>query len=123
MRLNKYHIVPILLLAVIILSANPSIAKIYSYTDEDGVIHFVDSSDQIPGTPPKKPLRRIENKNLIQDLQQKFPPKNKIEAARNATVKIEAYGSFASGFFISSDRGTDPISLGDSSFDSSLFVR
>jgi len=90
-----------IIFSVYFISGMVCFAGIYSYTDEDGVIHFVDSPDQIPKISyPKQPINKNKN-NIANELQLSFPPENKIEEARNATVKLETHGSHASGFFVS----------------------
>jgi len=100
MSAKTYQIVFIFLSVYIIsMPSNHCYAGISSYTDEDGVIHFVESPNQIPNKSdqPNKSRRNINN-----ELKVGFYPEDNVETARNATVKIEVPGGgAAAGFFIS----------------------
>lgn len=81
-------------------------ADIYTYTDEDGTIHIVDNPRHLPkGIKPTvikdEKSRRVTN--LQAEISKKYPPNNKIEEARNTTVKVETPIGHGSGFFITDD--------------------
>ena len=91
----------------------PSWAGVYKYRDENGVLHFTDTPPDIRESAaqeiikdtqsPTQATPRNYGPNLQKRLSETVPAQNKIEKARNATVKIKTALTTGSGFFISSD--------------------
>ncbi len=75
------------------------LADIYTYTDEDGTIHFVEKPNQVP---TKSKIESIyeNDRDLNIEFEENYSADDKIEAARNATVRIETSDGHGSGFFI-----------------------
>jgi len=83
---------------------NYSEAGLYKYQDENGVWQFSDSPSSLPDNAELLGgVYEGRNSNLEKHLLKRFPPKNKIEYARNATVMIITSMGYGSGFFISKD--------------------
>jgi serine protease Do len=94
------------------LLTDSGIAGVYKYKDENGVWHFTDTPDEevfeeaeqyikdekAAGRKPAAISRAPVGEDLQAHFEKNFPPANKIEEARNATVAIKGRGS---GFFIS----------------------
>jgi len=79
-------------------------AKIYKYKDKNGVWHFSDAPVQLPEDFEEiKEPGAISEKDLQKQLAENNPPRNKIEKAVNATVKIKNVSRQGSGFFITED--------------------
>lgn len=89
-RINLVVIASFMMLAAFIITADYGWAEVYMYTDENGTVHIVDDPKYLPKK--VRPVPQKDAKKVI-DLQaallKKHPPSNKIEQARNATVKIE----------------------------------
>ena len=91
----------------------PSWAGVYRYQDENGVWHFTDTPPDIQEGAAQEIIKDTQfptqttsknyGPNLQKQLSETVPPQNKIEKARNATVKIKTALATGSGFFISSD--------------------
>ena len=78
--------------------------EIYKYKDEKGNWCFSDSGASAPPGAEVEVLTESETKvELESKISEKFPPKNEIEKARNATVLVlnQRTGVLGTGFFIS----------------------
>lgn len=76
-------------------------AEVYMYTDENGTVHIVDNPKYLPEGAQRVSKQDVKKVIDLQEaLSKKYPPNNKIEQARNATVKIETIGS---RFFVTDD--------------------
>ncbi len=88
------------------LNSDPCISKIYKYKDKDGRWCFTNDPSVVPDFTKAEERKSIDTE-ILEDLQKKlsetFPPKNKVEEARNATVAIKNPLGMGSGFFISED--------------------
>jgi S1-C subfamily serine protease len=101
----------ITIIALLLLSAqgeNLAGAKIYKYVDQKGNLCFTDKPDEAPDDAKVEEMKGydIEIKkryDLEALLLNSFPPRNKIEQARNATVLIVTSSGRGSGFFITED--------------------
>ena len=100
------------LLGLILFAAEKGGAGVYKYQDADGVWHFTDTprtSSELKGMAliqdkaSGDPQAAAFGNDLRKQLAHKMPPRNKIEAARNATVSIVRAAGSGSGFFISED--------------------
>ena len=88
------------------LHSDPCISKIYKYKDKDGKWCFTNDPSIVPDLTKAEERDSIDTE-ILKDLQKKlsetFPPKNKVEEARNATVAIKNPLGMGSGFFINED--------------------
>jgi len=78
--------------------------EIYKYKDEKGNWCFSDSGTSAPANAEVEVLSEPESVfELESKIVEKFPPKNQIEKARNATVLVlnQSSGRLGTGFFIS----------------------
>jgi len=105
-------IVLLVVMAFFCLLIDSGIAGMYKYKDKDGVWHFTDTPDEevfeeaeqyikdekAAGRKPAATISAPVGEDLQAHFDKNFPPANKIEEARNATVAIKGRGS---GFFIS----------------------
>lgn len=95
--------VPLLIFLFIVLSNIYCHADVFSYTDEKGTLHITDKPNKLPAGAKPVVQQRKGVIDLTKQLYKSFPARNKIEQASQATVKIESWSGFGSGFFITGD--------------------
>ena len=100
-------VVLIILILVLITTNEHCWADIYKWVDENGVTHYTDTppdqTSEIFHNGEEEEVESISGKDLEKQLKKNNPPQNKIEEARNATVKIKLLSATGSGFFITED--------------------
>ena len=90
----------------LVLPADSCAAKIYKYKNKDGTWSFTNDPSIVPDLTRAEERDSIDTKtinNLREKLLGTFPPKNKVEEARNASVAIKTSVGMGSGFFITED--------------------
>ena len=98
--------VPFFIVSCLFCHNGEAVAKTYKYKDRNGVWCFTNNPSSVPfGMTPKEfdLIERHSGSDLDKQISKAFPPKNKIEEARNATVIISTGYSLGSGFFVSRD--------------------
>ena len=80
---------------------NTGFCQVYKYQDEKGNWCFTDSPTSIPKDAEIEELRESEPViDLRANMAERFPPKNALEEARNATVMVVSSKGVGTGFFV-----------------------